>query len=119
RTALCLIKPCCLTLTALLLLFNPQSESDSVKVTGTISGLTPGLHGFHVHAFGDNTNGDNNVAKINIADLFLLVTQILEICLFCKIHEKADDLGKGGNEESLKTGNAGGRLACGVIGIAQ
>ena len=35
------------------------------------------------------------------------------------IHDGVDDLGLGGNEESLKTGNAGGRMACAIIGWAN
>jgi Cu-Zn family superoxide dismutase len=34
------------------------------------------------------------------------------------VHAGVDDLGKGGHELSSTTGNAGGRLACGVIGIS-
>jgi hypothetical protein len=37
--------------------FVSQSDDAPVKVTGELTGLAPGDHGFHVHEFGDNTNG--------------------------------------------------------------
>ena len=33
------------------------------------------------------------------------------------IHEKVDDVGLGGNEESHKTGNSGARICCGIVGF--
>lgn len=33
------------------------------------------------------------------------------------VHQGTDDLGRGGNEDSLKTGNAGKRSGCGIITI--
>ncbi|KAL8158079.1 hypothetical protein AgCh_002693 [Apium graveolens] len=34
-----------------------QEGDGSTTVTGSVSGLAPGPHGFHVHALGDTTNG--------------------------------------------------------------
>lgn len=35
------------------------------------------------------------------------------------VHAKVDDFGLGGDEGSTKTGNAGARVACGVIDLSD
>ena len=134
-------------------LYFEQSDSSSpVKVTGQVTGLKQGLHGFHIHEFGDNTNGctsagphfnplkkdhggpdaevrhvgdlgnveanANGVANVNITDKVIQLQgphNIIGRTLV--VHADPDDLGKGGVELSKTTGNAGARLACGVVGI--
>ncbi|TVU17354.1 hypothetical protein EJB05_33382, partial [Eragrostis curvula] len=117
-----------------------------------VTGLAPGLHGFHLHEFGDTTNGcistgphfnPNNMTHgapedevRHAGDLGNIVANaegVAEATIVDKqiplsgpnsvvgrafvVHELEDDLGKGGHELSLSTGNAGGRLACGVVGL--
>jgi superoxide dismutase, Cu-Zn family len=124
-------------------------KGDDVEVAGEIVGLTPGLHGFHVHEFGDchspdgmSSGGHFNPTKAmhggphsknrHVGDLGNVkadedgkaVIQMTDgliklhgphsiIGRALIVHAKADD------EKSQPTGDAGGRIACGVIGIAK
>ncbi|MQL96430.1 hypothetical protein Taro_029106 [Colocasia esculenta] len=40
--------------------FFQDNTTGHTHVTGKITGLAPGFHGFHIHAFGDTTNGCNS-----------------------------------------------------------
>ena len=124
-------------------------EADAVHVTGKVTGLKPGEHGFHVHQYGDVTGikdglttgghfnpegkdhgkpedkvrhvgdlgnikaDDKGVAEIDIKDSMLELAgphSILGRGLV--VHANADKF-------TQPTGDAGGRVAVGVIGIAN
>jgi len=121
---------------------------DTVQIVADITGLTPGKHAFHVHEFGDcsapdassagghfnpmkKPHGAPDAADHHAGDFgnleadssgkahlelksnqlkFSGENSILGHAVI--IHEKVDDW-------SQPVGNAGGRQACGVIGIAK
>jgi len=125
-----------------------QAPGTPTLIKGTITGLEPGEHGFHIHEFGDMSKGcesmgghynpDNtthgDLKEGHVGDLgnitadedgkasFSIEAKRLDLIggrsvvgRGLVVHSDRDDLGQGGDEESLKTGNAGDRLACGVI----
>lgn len=77
----------------------------------------------HVGDLGNIEANKDGVTIINITDhLVKLSGEFSVIGRSFVIHESEDDLGKGKGKlraESLKTGNAGKRIGCGVIGIAE
>ena len=138
----------------------------NLKITVNVEGLSPGLHGFHIHQSGDlrkgcgslcahfnpdNTlHGDINDPRIHrhagdLGNIKANKKGIVKKTFYDKIlrlsgkyniigrsvviHQDEDDLGLGGLDiygniidpekynESRLTGNAGARIACGVIGI--
>lgn len=127
-----------------------------VLIVGHISGLTPGLHGFHVHENGDLSDrcsaagghfnplmaprhgspydlvrhagdlgnvlaGPDGVARIYIHDVQISLNPNAATYiggLAFVVHQGRDDLGRGGDEGSLASGNAGSRSGCGLIQVS-
>jgi len=121
-------------------------------IVGKITGLEPGEHGFHIHEFGDLSQGcesagghydpdgvdHGDLEEGHVGDLGNITADedgVANISIVAKrvdltgersvigravvVHSDQDDLGQGGDSESLKTGNAGDRLACGVITLKE
>jgi Cu-Zn family superoxide dismutase len=136
-------------------IFFSEIKKSKLKINYEIRGLNDGKHGFHIHEYGDLTDGcesacshfnpfgkkhggpksnirhagdlgniisKNGVAKGTLIDEILSLDFKNPACIIGRmiiIHEDEDDLGLGDNDESLKTGNAGKRVACGVIGLSS
>jgi Cu-Zn family superoxide dismutase len=69
---------------------------------------------------GNVTANDEGVAKFDFSDQLIKLNgpnSVLGRAMV--VHADPDDLGLGGVELSKTTGNAGARVACGVIGITQ
>jgi len=135
--------------------FNQQSVGAETTIKGEITGLTPGLHGFHIYQYGDSNDCESAGPHFNpfqmthggpldsvrhVGDLgnvhadqyglakFEFTDKLLQLSgdnsvvgRSCVVHAGEDDLGRGVGdtmEESKKTGNAGDRLACGVVALA-
>lgn len=61
---------------------------------------------------------ENRVATIDFTDdLISLIGPYSILGRGVVLHERADDFGRSNHPDSKKTGNAGGRVACGVVGI--
>ncbi|KAG8758188.1 Superoxide dismutase [Cu-Zn] [Ceratobasidium sp. 423] len=137
--------------------FSQSSPTGPVYITGELRNLDLNAErGFHIHEFGDETDGcmsygntwtkdpfgathggpkdlkrhigdlgniysdAHGIAKLDFSDnVISLVGPWSIIGRTVLVHMGTDDLGRGDNEESKKTGNAGGRAACGIIGYVK
>ena len=81
----------------------------------------PGMTKRHVGDLGNIKTNNKGEAKYTFYDNIIKLrgTKCNIIGRGLIIHEDEDDCGKGGNAESLKTGNAGKRIACAVIGFSK
>ncbi len=126
-----------------------QETDAGMKVTGKITGLTPGSHGFHVHQFGDTTSKDGKAAgghfnpsneehgapdakMRHVGDLGNIEADKKGVATVdvtdkeLKFKGKSSILGRGvvvhaGTDDlkSQPSGDAGARVAVAVIGVAE
>jgi superoxide dismutase, Cu-Zn family len=126
-----------------------SKERDGVKVEAAIQGLTPGLHGFHIHEYGDCSSPDANSAgghfnpgdmphggptseKHHAGDLGNLQAdasgnaKLTLVVSKLSLEGPASIVGRGvvvhaqpDDFTTQPTGASGARVACGVIGIAK
>ena len=91
--------------------FNPHGSSHGC----------PGMRDRHVGDLGNIKTNSRGEAKYTFFDnvIKLRGSKCNIIGRGLIIHEDEDDCGQGGNAESLKTGNAGKRIACAVIGYSK
>ncbi|AJD09277.1 superoxide dismutase [Condylorrhiza vestigialis mutiple nucleopolyhedrovirus] len=133
--------------------FEQHAPEEIVYITGHLLNLPRGLHGFHVHEFGDISNGCTsagehfnpthqqhgapdaaerhvgdlgNVRSVGCTALTLINMSDNVISLYgplsilgrsLVVHKDCDDLGLTDHPLSKTTGNSGGRLGCGIIGV--
>ncbi|KAL3091550.1 hypothetical protein niasHS_005105 [Heterodera schachtii] len=74
----------------------------------------------HVGDLGNLAANADGIAVVDIQDRLLKLNGLHSVVgRALVVHEKRDDLGLGANAESLKTGNSGKRVGCGVVGITK
>ncbi|KRX07326.1 Superoxide dismutase, copper/zinc binding domain [Pseudocohnilembus persalinus] len=74
----------------------------------------------HVGDLGNLKTDEKGNAYVAMSDKFIsLFGEYSVVGRSCVVHAGEDDLGKGGHELSKTTGNSGGRVACGTIGLAK
>lgn len=73
----------------------------------------------HIGDLGNIEANEGGIAVFNFLDeqISLINTKRNILGRAVVVHADADDLGKGGQADSNTTGHAGGRIACGVIGL--
>lgn len=123
-----------------------REDADGLRITGEVTGLAPGKHGFHIHEFGDlsdpagksagghfnpydTAHGGPEDTQHHVGDLGNIeaneegVAQVDVVAPELKLHFV---LGRAfvvhGGEDDLKSqpsGDAGDRVAIGVIGVGK